>query len=285
METAAGPESPADDPGAPAADHALARALRDFVTREEVLVALDFDGTLAPIVDDPDDARPLASASAAIQALAQLPRTHVVVVSGRSLTELRRLLGPAAGVVLVGSHGAEIDDDLLAGQGGPAAPSDDEILGDEERQLLARVQAAMAGIVAEHPGTVLEEKPAAVVLHTRRAGREAAIGATGDALQGPGRWPGVHVLRGKEVVELAVSDVTKGRALRRLRTDLGLGRGGVLFAGDDATDERAFAVLDDDAGDVSVKVGDGRTAARHRVTGPQDLARLLVQVVRWRGGG
>ena len=96
-----------------------------------------------------------------------------------------------------------------------------------------------------------------MVLHTRRADREAAIGATSDALQGPGSWPDVHVLRGKEVVELAVTDVTKGRALRRLRADLGLEAGGVFFAGDDTTDERAFAVLDDDAGDVTVKVGKG----------------------------
>jgi len=120
------------------------------------------------------------------------------------------------------------------------------------------------------------------VLHTRRADREAAIGATSDALEGAGRWPGVHVLRGKEVVELAVTDVTKGRALRRLRADLGLAEGGVFFAGDDTTDERAFAVLDDDAGDVSVKVGGGRTVARHRVANPGQLAALLALVARRR---
>jgi trehalose-phosphatase len=94
----------------------------------------------------------------------------------------------------------------------------------------------------------------------------------------------VHVLRGKEVVELAVTDVTKGRALRRLRTDLGLEGGGVFFAGDDTTDERAFAVLDDDGGDVSVKVGAGQTVARHRVAGPRDLAEILAFVAQGRRG-
>jgi trehalose-phosphatase len=259
---------------------ALMRALEAFVQRGRILLALDFDGTLAPIVEDPDAAEPLPLAVRAIDALAGLPGTHVAVISGRPLEQLRRLVEPATGVALVGSHGAEVDDvDPLA----EGDTSDDGRL-DDELRLLASVRDALAEIVEAYPGAWLEEKPAAVVLHTRKADRAAAIGATSDALQGPGRWPGVHVLRGKEVVELAVTDMTKGRALRRLRRDLGLEHGGVFFAGDDATDEQAFAVLNDDEGDVTVKVGSGRTAARHRVEGPRDLAELLALIAHRRPG-
>ena len=269
---------------ATAPDPELRRALEAFVTQDRILLAMDFDGTLAPIVEDPEAAEPLPLAVEAIKALAGLPHTHVAVISGRPLDELRRLIDHLEGVALVGSHGAEIDESDLVADDDELGPGsdDDDLLDDNEAQLLAYVRDAVEDIVDVHPGTTMEEKPAAVVLHTRRADREAAIGATSDVLQGPGSWPDVHVLRGKEVVELAVTDVTKGRALRRLRADLGLEHGGVFFAGDDTTDERAFAVLDDDAGDVTVKVGKGRTVARHRVNDPRDLAELLAVVARAR---
>ena len=250
-------------------DTALEQALGAFARRERVLVAVDFDGTLAPIVRDPEDARALPAAVEAIAALRVLPRTHVAVVSGRPLEQLRRLLAPPDEVALVGSHGAEID-------------GHDGVLDDDERRLLVRLRDAVTEIVTANPGTFLEEKPAGVVLHTRRAGNESAARATAAALEGPAQWPGVHALDGKQVVELAVTDVTKGSALLRLRADLGLTRGGVLFAGDDTTDELAFAELDDDAGDVTVKVGEGSTDARHRVADPDELAQLLALLAQLR---
>jgi trehalose 6-phosphate phosphatase len=85
-------------------------------------------------------------------------------------------------------------------------------------------------------------------------------------------------------LDLSVVDASKGVAISTLRIRAGLapGSGGVLYIGDDVTDERAFAVLDDDQGDVTVKVGDGPTIARHRIADPQAVTALLDYLVQLR---
>ncbi|NLT53802.1 MAG: trehalose-phosphatase [Actinomycetales bacterium] len=270
-------------------------ALRDLAARDAILVALDFDGVLAPIVDVPELARALPEAARAVEALRGRDGVHLALVSGRSLTDLLQVASPPDGVLLVGSHGAERavagdvaafpEQDVREGAGpGPAADRNGaERLDRERAALLERVTLALGEISLDCPGTHLELKPAAVVLHTRRAPRSVAAAATERTLAGPATWPGVHVLRGKEVVELSVVGSTKGAALERLRYGLGLTAGGVLFAGDDVTDEHAFAVLDDAAGDVTVKVGSGRTAARHRVDDPAAFAAVLTRLVELTG--
>ena len=80
---------------------------------------------------------------------------------------------------------------------------------------------------------------------------------------------------GKDVLELAVTDADKGTALRRLAGELGAA--GVLYLGDDVTDEDAFRALGAD--DVTVKVGDGETAARHRVADLAGVRALLERLL------
>jgi trehalose-phosphatase len=251
-------------------DVTLDEALAAFAARDRVLVALDFDGVLAPIVEVPSQARARPEAAAAIAALAAADGVSVAFVSGRQLADLRAVSQPPEPALLVGSHGAEFS----FGGGGLLTP--------EQEELLRRADAALVAITEQHPGTTVERKPTGVVLHTRVADRPQAEAATAEALQGPASWPGVHVTQGKEVVELAVTDVTKGGALGLLRHRLDLPSGGVLYAGDDVTDERAFAVLDDGAGDLTVKVGPGETVARHRVAGPPEVAQLLARLAELR---
>lgn len=239
----------------------LADALRSLAKRPNLLVALDFDGVLAPIVADRDAARPLPAAASAVRRLAQADGVRLALVSGRTLADLRRLADPPPGAVLIASHGAELD--------GADVPSLDELA----RARLADVLAGLAAIVADHPGTELETKPTGGVLHTRKAARDVTASATRAALAGPAQAAGVHTLRGKEVVELTVLDTDKGRALESLRSRLGADA--VLYAGDDVTDEHAFAVLHQDHGDVGIKVGPGDTAAHWRVRDPAELAGVL----------
>lgn len=241
----------------------LAATVRGWLGEPPVLVALDFDGVLAPIVEEPTAARALPGTHELLTTLAARPGVHVALVSGRALASLRAVaeLPAGSGLLLVGSHGAEVE-------------GTDVELDAEAAARLAEVTEAFTAIAGEHPGAHVETKPTGVVLHTRRAARDDAAAATEAAIAAADR-PGCHVTRGKEVVEVGVVETGKGVALQRLREQLGVRA--VLYAGDDVTDENAFAVLTGD--DIGIKIGDGDTRAGWRLANPEAVQGLLRALV------
>lgn len=249
----------------------LRDALRGVAATARLLACWDFDGTLAPIVSDPQAARPLPGALPLLQELAGLSATEVALLSGRARVDLARLSGASDPLVLVGSHGAELPDDVPA-VGGATAEAPGTANGDR----LAEVIAAVTGITDGIDGVLLETKPVSVAVHVRNvADRDRARAASEEILAGPGSWPGVHVTTGKEVVELSVRRVDKGAAISALRARFAATA--VIFVGDDVTDERGFAVLQ--AADVGIKVGAGETAAGYRVDSPGDVLQVLQVLV------
>jgi trehalose 6-phosphate phosphatase len=237
-------------------DASLREALLAAASAERLLVAVDFDGTLAPIVEVPSEARSLPGGLEILDLLATLPETVVALVSGRARADLAKLAPVGHAVRLVGSHGAEIDDVVLS-------PDDAERL----IALLAGVRLAVEGV----EGVTLENKPAGVAVHVRRAARDDAARVTESVLTEAAATPGVHVTRGKEVVELSVLEADKGTALERLRAESRATC--VVFLGDDITDEAALSRLRD--GDVGVKVGVADSVAAHRVGEPLDVVTAL----------
>ncbi|WP_035769775.1 trehalose-phosphatase [Arthrobacter castelli] len=249
-----------DDDGALSAD--LAAALERAAAAEHLLVALDFDGTMAPLVDRAEDARALPRSAAALAGLAKLRATSTALISGRALQTLRSLASPEEQTLLIGSHGAE----TWTGPG--HAPLE---LDEQARDLLASATAVVAGIVETHPGTSLEEKPAGAVLHTRTAAPETAAAAAEVALRELHALDGLTVTEGKQVVECSVVHSDKGQGIETLRSMTGATA--VLFAGDDVTDEDAMAVLG--TADVGIKVGPGPSRAGYRVNAPEQMQDVL----------
>ncbi|PZR51622.1 trehalose-phosphatase [Xylanimonas oleitrophica] len=246
-----------------------------------VLVALDFDGTLAPLVDDPTTSAMTAAARAGVDALAALPddaATRLALVSGRALADLAALARPPAGAYLVGSHGAETGLVLPDGEV-EAVPVE---LTPQQQDVLDRLVAGLEEVAAGVEGAWVQTKPAAAVLHTRRSPADAAARAVerADAVVA---GLGLRALHGKDVVEVAVVEADKGSALARLRDvvgqELAAAAGAppatvrVLYAGDDTTDEHALATLG--PGDVGIKVGDGDTVARLRVADADAVGAVL----------
>ena len=245
---------------------ALARA----ANAEQVLIALDFDGTLAPFTEDPADSRPIPEARAALDALAVLPRTTVAIISGRPLEFLREVVDPARHMVLSGSHGAEMDLSVL-----PDLPEDAEHdinLTSEQLALLDRAVDATHDMVSRYPGSRAELKPAGVCFHTRPI-KDTRVSerALDEMTRAYSDLEGLRITPGQQVVECSVLSATKGDGLRIIKA--AASPDVTVFAGDDVTDEDAMELLT--GPDVGIKVGDKETVATQRVNGPQELADLL----------
>lgn len=245
---------------------ALDAALVAFSERSPVLVALDFDGVIGPIVEHPDDARPTERGAAALARLAGSPRVVLALVSGRRLADLAAVATPPPGTTLVGSHGAErghVDPD------GEIRTEPLELT--REQTALLREVTRTVTAMASAAGGWVEHKPTAAVVHTRRMPDGEAAELELAVLERMADRDGLRVLPGKRVVELSVLHATKGDAVTTLRQEIGAAA--VLYAGDDVTDEDALATLGE--GDLGIKVGDGRTGAAHRVADPDAVAQVL----------
>lgn len=244
-------------------DDRLLDALRELAGVGELLVALDFDGTLAPEVDRPEDARSLPQAKAAMLRLLALPHTRVALVSGRPLESLEQVAELPRDALLVGSHGIEFRLDT---------PETRLSLDAEERARVGELRRLLGEVAASVDQAWVEPKPAGSALHTRLATDADGRAAQQLALQrAAAQLPGLTVRYGKNVLEFSVRPTTKGEAIDRLRDYTRADA--VLYAGDDATDEDAFAVLR--AGDLGLKSGHTDTIADHRVAGPAAVAVVL----------
>lgn len=248
---------------APGIPEGLDAAVARIATAERLLVALDFDGTLAPLVDRPEDARATNRARSAIERLAASDDTRVAIVSGRALESLREVADPPHGTLLSGSHGVELQLDT----GGVTID-----LRDAELAALERLTRILEEVASGAEGAWVEWKPAGQALHTRRVAANVAADLQRVARERVEREiPELSLKSGKGVLEFSVRPSDKGEALTRLRQHAGASA--VFYVGDDVTDEDAFAALETD--DVGVKVGQGRSLAAYRVRSPEDVAELL----------
>ena len=225
------------------------------------LLAFDFDGTLAPIVARPADARMPAATLRRLRLVSrQLP---VAVISGRALDDLRRRVG-IAGAHLVGNHGAE----------DPNLPRPRQL-----HRALDGVRARLrrsAGTLLR-AGVTVEDKGASIALHSReapdRATAMAAIERTLRPLEAD-----VQVFGGKMVANVvAASADDKAAALRRVATRVGAQA--VVYLGDDVNDESVFAARDPNWLTVRVGADAADSAARYFVEGPRELPRMLDHIL------
>lgn len=239
-------------------------ALRERMGGRLSATFLDYDGTLTPIVAHPDDARLSDTMRARLARLAD--RAPLAVVSGRSRAQVQGIVD-LPGLITVGSHGFEID--------GPGLRYE---VGHEHLPALAQAEIRLRDALRGIDGAQLERKPYTLAAHTRRVdpGRRAQVERLVMAVASG--QPMLRVERGHRVLELRPDvDWDKGRAVLWLLDRLALAGGpGVLYIGDDVTDESAFAALRGRGGVTVVVAGEPRpTAAAYRLADPDEVGRFL----------
>jgi trehalose 6-phosphate phosphatase len=229
-----------------------------------VLLAFDFDGTLAPIVVDPQAAQMRPGTRELLVRAARLYPT--VVLSGRTRADTRRRVAGVPLQEVIGNHGAE---DAAGDRLARGAPS-------------RRWRRELEPVVAAHPGVFIEDKKFSLSIHYRQSRHKkrarAAILATVAEI---GRREAVRVMGGKQVVNLLPEGAPhKGIALERARARLGCDT--ALYVGDDETDEDVFA-LDQPGRLLGVRVGERAAShADYYLRGQREIDALLRTLIQAR---
>jgi trehalose 6-phosphate phosphatase len=236
-------------------------------TPDEVLVASDFDGTLAPIIDRPERARALPGALEAMQRLVPKLR-RLLIVSGRANADLSRFL-PVDGLELRGDYGL-----------GDPTP--------DERDALDRLAGELGPLLDPLPAVWLERKPGSMTVHYRDAPEAGA--ELGRRVTGLAEARGLRARLGRMVVEVMPGRADKALALaaeiEALRPSA------VIFAGDDTGDRGCFELV------AALPVGHLAVGVRSPeadpalfescdlvVDGPAEWVALLTRLADWAESG
>ncbi|WP_293954745.1 trehalose-phosphatase [uncultured Corynebacterium sp.] len=237
--------------------------IKQVAQSRNLLVVSDFDGTIAGFSKDPYQVPIHQKSLKAIKDLSRMANTDVVILSGRHLEGLAQVLDLGSyDITTVGSHGSEDS-------------SRPRTLTPKEEAELDRIHTELERVIDRVEGAYVEVKPFHRVLHYIRVSDPDLIKGiearavdidTGD----------LQVTHGKNIIEYSVSKTTKGTWLREY-----LHRHeptGVIFIGDDTTDEHGFEVMVEDPNALSIKVGPGDTAAKMRVRDVDDVGTLLEEL-------
>jgi trehalose 6-phosphate synthase/phosphatase len=235
----------------------------------ELLLLLDYDGTLVPFAPRPELAAPDEELLTLLRRLTERPHTRVAIVSGRSREVLEKWMG-GLNAGLYAEHG-------LWSRPTPSSPW--HPLRDVPTEWKSLVRPVLESFAARVPGALVEEKSASLAWHYRQA--EPVLGARlarelrlhlGEVFaQGP-----LEVLPGDKVVEVRARGVNKGRVVGLATEGLAPGTR-VVAIGDDRTDEDLFAALPPEA--IAIHAGGKESRAGYRVDGPAEVRRLLAALL------
>lgn len=223
------------------------------VNPEGTALFLDFDGTLADLAERPDAVSVPLPTRGVLARLEKSTQGALAVVTGRPISDIDRFLAPLR-LPVAGVHGLE--------RRGPGGKVRMETV---DERAIALVGEKLKEFADRNPGTMFEVKQGSIALHYRQR-PELAEDCAKMVHEAVGDHKGLHILHGKMVIEIKGGLATKADAVAAFMTEPPFRGRRPLFAGDDVTDEDAFHEIARENG-ISIKIGDGDTAAVYRSEG------------------
>lgn len=229
--------------------------INKFKMAKRRLLLLDYDGTLVDLAATPDKARPAAEVLKALKALHEKQNTDTYLITGRSYTDIKTLLGNL-NIHIIAEHGSS------------------QILNKEcKREILI----TMKSISAICAGSMIDEKIFSVAWHYRNSieGYKYSRNLI-HRLKYVAERHNLKIIDGNKVIEVMNESGGKGKAVRQL-----LMHGTydfILAIGDDSTDEEMFEELKNNLKAITVKVGDGETVAKITLSSPKEVLQLLLEL-------
>jgi trehalose 6-phosphate synthase/phosphatase len=225
----------------------------------------DYDGTLIELQNNPPDAYPSANLHDLFSRMAQIPDLEVFLLSGRPQEDMQEWFG-GYGFHLIAEHGSYYRP--------PGADAWVTFKPDTDLSWKTRVRDVLIYYADTTPGTFVEEKAASLVWHYANAEPDFAGWKAHQLvveLQEMLSNLPVQISHGRKIVEVQSIFINKGVIVQHLKQSAGFDH--ILYAGDDESDETMFRIAEE--GDLSIKVGEGVTAARFCVFTPEAMRRFL----------
>jgi trehalose 6-phosphate synthase/phosphatase len=245
-----------------------AKLVADFLSADKRLILLDYDGTLVDLKDNYMTASPPKQVSDILKNLTANPKNTVVLISGRSQSDLQAWFGDLQ-INLVAEHGALV---RLAGRKSwlPTSQS-----GTRWKKAVLPTLQTYTQLTKR---SRLEEKQYSLVWHYRQSPSYTAqknLVILQRLLKPVLKSTGIETFTGSKILEIKDPKINKGFAVQRW---LKARDAFTLAIGDDATDEDMFSVVPSDA--YSIKVGPGRTTAHYRLQTPSEVLHLLQRLAK-----
>lgn len=246
-------------------------ALSGRIAAQPVSLFLDFDGTLAPIADTPDQAILPGQVKDILLKLSKLPEVRLAIVSGRALADVRHKVG-INGLIYVGNHGYEIRGGGMEFEG---------LISPAYKKTLTIIKGAIGEMLADFPGAFLEDKGMTISVHYRltQEDHHQIVGQLDKITKPFVIEKEIFIAIGKKVYEVKPPiDWGKGNAVLWILKRQQSGQEGAkwlpVYIGDDTTDENAFAAIGDKGITVCVGKKDNSNA-KYYVDSTDDVFKFL----------